>query len=304
MSRKYHSPMRIKRKNSRTRKTPCRSGKIRDVTSGRCRSKKSSGRKRKSPSRKSIKPCRPDQVRNRSTGRKRKSPSRKSIKPCRPDQVRNRSTGRCRKSKKLSANAYATRNDKDEWSRVTFEPKFRKTMYDNMWNFMNTDMIKSMYGFKISYQRDDNDIFTDDHKNTICFKGDPDPSDPDNDDGGHYVFVDGNLIAHGSYESELLAYDSDDGICHGVAIAFALNFIKGRADMFLKEFPTTVEDYKYNYKTILTVYIEIIENGKWDKALLANFYGDVKWIKRNKKNTTKETQTALRTLKAYIKRFD
>ena len=74
--------------------------------------------------------------------------------------------------------------------------------------------------------------------------------------------------------------------------------------MFLKEFPTTVEDYKYNYKTILTVYIEIIENGKWDKALFANFYKDVKWIKRNKKNTTKKTQTALRTLKEYIKRFD
>ena len=251
MSRKDHSPMRIKRKNSRTRKTPCRSGKIRDVTSsrtrktpcrsgkirditsGRCRSKKSSGRKRKSPSRKSIKPCRPDQVRNRSTGRKRKSPSRKSIKPCRPDQVRNRSTGRCRKSKKLSANAYAPRNDKDEWARVTFEPKFMKTMYDNMWNFMNTDMIKSMYGFKISYQRDiDNDIFKDDHKNTICFKGDPDPSDPDNDDGGHYVFVDENLIPHGSYESELLLYDSDDGICHGVAIAFALFHLETRKPAF------------------------------------------------------------------------
>lgn len=282
------------RSSGRCRKTPCRLGKIRDVTSGRCRSKKTSGRKSKSPSRKS-------------------SPKRKSIKPCRQDQVRNRSTGRCRRSKKLSANAYAPKRkheDELDLSQVIFTQDFMDTMYDNMWTFMNPNMINHMFGFKISYQKDiNNDIFTDDHKNTICFKGDP--------DGGHYVFVDDVKINvkikrknyttykhHGTYESKLLARDTDDGICHGAAIAFALNFIKGRADMFLKEFPTTVEDYKHNYKTILTVYIEIIENGKWDKALRANFYKDVKWIKRNKKNTTKETQEALKTLKTYIKRFD
>ena len=55
------------RSSGRCRKTPCRSGKIRDVTSGRCRSKKASGRKRKSPKRKSPKRKSP----------KRKSPKRK-----------------------------------------------------------------------------------------------------------------------------------------------------------------------------------------------------------------------------------
>ena len=83
------------RSTGRCRKTPCRLGKIRDVTSGRCRSKKTSGRKSKSPSRKS-------------------SPKRKSIKPCRQDQVRNRSTGRCRRSKKLSANAYAPKRKHED----------------------------------------------------------------------------------------------------------------------------------------------------------------------------------------------
>ena len=58
------------RSSGRCRKTPCRSGKIRDVTSGRCRSKKASGRKRKSPKRKSPKRKSP----------KRKSPKRKSPK--------------------------------------------------------------------------------------------------------------------------------------------------------------------------------------------------------------------------------
>lgn len=85
------SPMRIKcksrqtrnRSTGRCRKTPCRSRKTLDVNTGLCRKKKSSGRKRKSTRRSS----------------KLKSPKRKSRKPCRQDQVRNRSSSRCRKRK-------------------------------------------------------------------------------------------------------------------------------------------------------------------------------------------------------------
>jgi len=61
------------RSTGRCRKTPCRTGKTRDVTNGQCRNKKSPGNKRKSPSRKSTK--------RKSTKRKstkRKSPSKKS----------------------------------------------------------------------------------------------------------------------------------------------------------------------------------------------------------------------------------
>ncbi len=63
------------------------------------RSKYRKSCKRSSP-KKSRKPCKSDEYRNRSTGRCRK----KSRKPCKSDQYRNRSTGRCRKKSKNHAN--------------------------------------------------------------------------------------------------------------------------------------------------------------------------------------------------------
>lgn len=58
--------------------------------------KSSAGRCRTSPKKKSRKPCKSDEYRNRSTGRCRK----KSRKPCKSDQYRNSSTGKCRKKSK------------------------------------------------------------------------------------------------------------------------------------------------------------------------------------------------------------
>jgi hypothetical protein len=62
----------------------------------------------------SKKLCKSNKVRDRSTGRcrKRKSP-KKSVRTCKSNEVRDLSTGRCRKrlnSKKLSANAYTPSN--------------------------------------------------------------------------------------------------------------------------------------------------------------------------------------------------
>ena len=69
--------------------------------------KRSAGISRTSPKKKSRKPCKSDQYRNRSTGRCRK----KSRKPCKSkNQYRNRSTGRCRKKPCKSKNQYRNRS--------------------------------------------------------------------------------------------------------------------------------------------------------------------------------------------------
>jgi hypothetical protein len=63
-----------------------------------------------------------------------------------------------------------------------------------------------------------------------------------------------------------------------------------------------LDAFRYNYKTILNVYIYLIESGIWDEALEKYFYYDVHWIEPERK-TTVETQKSLETLKEYIKRF-
>ena len=92
------------------RKSPkkkCRSGWVKDRSSGRCRKSKIKSRrksrrksKRKSPKKK----CRSGWVKDRSSGRcrksKRKSRRKSPKKKCRSGLVRDRSTGRCRKSKR------------------------------------------------------------------------------------------------------------------------------------------------------------------------------------------------------------
>jgi hypothetical protein len=170
-------------------------------------------------------------------------------------------------------------------------------MYQNMWQFINPDMISYILRINVSFQKDiDNDVFKTRHKNTICFKGD--------EDEGHYVFVDDNLNAYGTYEKNLLYRVEDDGVCHGAAISYALYFLKNRLEFRLLNDPSPkdMDAYRYNYKTILNVYIYLIESGEWDKALENYFYKDVHWIEPDRK-TTVETQKALETLKEYIKRF-
>ena len=66
-------------------------------------------------------------------------------------------------------------------------------MYENMWQFINPDMISYILNINVSYKKDIYDYkFKKQHKNTICFKGD--------EDDGHYVFVDDKLNDYGTIE--------------------------------------------------------------------------------------------------------
>ena len=173
------------------------------------------------------------------------------------------------------------------------------TMYDNMWSFMNPEMMKSMFPkIKITYKCDiEDDRFSASFAGSVCFKG---PREE-----GHYVYVEnlgrGRYEGKGTYESGLLTRIQDDGVCHGAAIAFYLFHEEKREGFELIEHPQNDDESRYNYNLILSVYIYLITSGLWDKALEENFYYDVTWI--DGERTTKETQKSLRTLNAYIKRF-
>ena len=65
--------------------------------------------------------------------------------------------------------------------------------------------------------------------------------------------------------------------------------------------PTTDKDLDHNYHAILSIYIDVIEKGYWDKALKKQFEGDSELTWDGE--TTLQTQIALKTLKTYIKRF-
>lgn len=184
-------------------------------------------------------------------------------------------------------------------SQVIFTAKFRQIMYDNMWQFINPKMIKEMLNLKTTTIKGvENEKFTNRHKNTICYKSEP-------DEGGHYVFINENKEAFSTYEKELLRRESDDGVCHAAAMIYALHGKKMIPDdqFILIDYPKTVEEYKQNYKSILEFYIYLITSDLWDQALYNNFYNDVKRMEKDGKMTTKQTITSLKTLQEYIKRF-
>ncbi len=180
-----------------------------------------------------------------------------------------------------------------------FTRTFMKTMYRNMWSFMNEEMLKSMFPkMKVTHKCDINDDrFPAKFAGSICFKG--------TKEEGHYVYVKktgrGKYVGKGTYESGLLTRGEDDGVCHGAAIAFYLFDKENRKKFTLIEDPQTDEDRRHNYRVILNVYIHLITSRLWDKALKEHFYNDVVWIKRD--STTQETQKSLETLQEYIERF-
>jgi hypothetical protein len=186
--------------------------------------------------------------------------------------------------------------------KVIFKAQFMDTMYKNMWQFINPDMITHMFPqVKITYKnRVDDDKFTKSFKDSLCFKGP--------EDEGHYVYITDKLMSdgktydyHGTYEDDLLTREEDDGVCHGVAIIFALHEEKGRFPINIQQGRTKAEN-KRNYISILKLYQWLIESGLWDKALEDNFYDDVDWI--NDPNfgipTTLQTIKAKDALKKYI----
>lgn len=182
---------------------------------------------------------------------------------------------------------------------VLFTAKFRETMYDNMWSYINLDMINEMLNIKTSTIKGvDNEKFTTKHINTICYK-------TGENDSGHYVFVDRNKEASSTYEKGLLRRELDDGVCHGASMIYALHSYQMiPEDMFpLIDYPKTTKEYKQNYRSILEFYIYLIETGLWDEALSKFFYNDVEWIVVDGKETTKQTVKSLQTLTEYVKRF-
>ena len=183
---------------------------------------------------------------------------------------------------------------------------FTDKMYKNMWQFINQEMIKDMFNrdlirrdvkFSAKTDIDDDDFSMKKFRNTICYKGDI--------DDGHWVYVDASGIGHSTYEDNLIK-GTDDGVCHGVALINALGLNK-KSEFLLISSPKTEHQYKINYKNILRFYLYLIKSGRWDKALVKNFYYDMKHTVYNygsgSVSTTKSTIKSYKLLNSYITRF-
>jgi len=188
--------------------------------------------------------------------------------------------------------------------------EFVDTMYENMWQFINGDTIKFVLNqagckyikFKTTEGLNDyNDGWPKKFWNSIVMKGPPEE--------GHYVFIDGKGDVWGTYEGKMIDYgddwdDADDGICHGAALAAALNDCgKGVGPLFNNP---NVKQRRTNYTTILKTYKYIIDELWWNKALYNYFYGEITWDgdNNNDKNNylyNEQTRTAWYTLNDYIK---
>jgi len=181
------------------------------------------------------------------------------------------------------------RVEKVEDERLTVA--FVDTMYENMWKFVNLDTIKFILRkagckTKITHKDDvwDDDNWTREFYNSICQKG------PEEE--GHYVYVNKDGEVLGTYEGNMID-SGDDGICHGAAMAAALNDC-GHDIGPLKMNPTP-EEKTTNYKTIMNLYKYIIKQGWWNEAIRTFFYDEVHWVD-NEETQAKETNIALKTL--------
>jgi len=171
--------------------------------------------------------------------------------------------------------------------------EFVDTMYENMWKFINLDTIKFILkqakcNTRVTHKDDvwNDDNWTKEFYNSICQKG------PDNE--GHYVYVNRNGYVLGTYEGQMID-SGDDGICHGAALAAALNDC-GHYIGPLKMNPTP-EEKAANYRTIMNLYKYIIKQGWWNEAIRTFLYDEDHWLDTDE-SKTKETNIALKTLKA------
>jgi hypothetical protein len=191
---------------------------------------------------------------------------------------------------------------------ISFGLAFRNIMFDNMWTYINTDVISTILeeigvGIKAKMTKKyidfSNEYVTDSRlKNTICYS-------KFNKDEGHYYYVDNNLKKHGTFERKLLTRDEDNGVCHSAAIIYAIMYNRNKLSSRFK----IIEGKNnrvivQNYITILEMYQYLIESGVWDMALLTHFgnsFNKDEFIEtENGGYTTVQTQTALRALKIYI----
>ncbi len=176
--------------------------------------------------------------------------------------------------------------------------EFVDKMRENMWQFMNLDTIlyileKAGCSTKVSEHPNINsEVFEEHHKNTICFKG--------KINEGHYVYVCPKGTVTGTYENNLICSE-DDGICHGAALAAALNRCGYKMGPIVKN-PKNLLQKKSNYRTIMNTYIFIINQGWWDEALTRYFNSELKWNRAAK--TYKETRDAKNLLTEFITSLD
>ena len=171
-----------------------------------------------------------------------------------------------------------------------FSTGFTDKLYETMWQFINEDMMRSMYPkSRINYTtqaRVDDDNFTPAQANSICFKG---PRDD-----GHWVYIDHNLVGHSTYEDKLIL-QADDGVCHAAAM---INAFESNTDAFrLITRPTNLEESNKNYRSILLYYMFLITSKKWDRALRANFFSDVDWTRHT--YIFGRVQTTIQTIESY-----
>ena len=171
------------------------------------------------------------------------------------------------------------------------EDNFMDEMFKNMWTFMNPEMMMSVFNqsgcnvdFKYKKQVEDDNWTDDDYRNSIVFKG--------KRSGGHYVYIDPNNNVFGTYECDILTSIEDDGICHGFAIAAALNNCGWNVgQIILNPLPA---QKPINYNTIMNAYKIILQEGWWDNALHEHFYYDVQWLPRLKKYGNIKTKESLK----------
>jgi len=214
-------------------------------------------------------------------------------------------------------------------SQCIFTDGFRRQLYGKMWQFMNPKMMHTMFP-KMTLTTTPGVEDFDGHGGTgwprayyktMCFKG-------DRNAGGHYVYVDNTGDALGSYEKGLLIREEDDGICHGAALCFWRFYQEGAKEFNLQVNPATfpyqkgnpqasdrLEAFKHNYRTVLKLYVDLIETGKWDQALWQVWHTDVNSPITVRENTDvhgraatgrwtfQETVDSLAHIKQYLGRF-
>ena len=191
--------------------------------------------------------------------------------------------------KKVVKKAKVAKKAKVEEERLTVA--FVDTMYENMWKYVNLDTIKFILKkagckTKITHKDDvwNDDSWTKEFYNSICQKG------PEEE--GHYVYVNKVGEVLGTYEGQMID-SGDDGICHGAAMAAALNDCGHNIGPLTMN--PTPEEKTANYKTIMNLYKYIIKQGWWNEAIITFFYDEVHWIDKDE-TKAKETNIALNTL--------
>ena len=144
---------------------------------------------------------------------------------------------------------------------INFSKEFLENMYKNMWQYFNLEVIQDLF-YELETKEE---LKTNKDNKSICFKG-------ENNDG-HYFYINTNFKVYGTFECNLLNNRTDDGICHSIAIIFALKeYIPKYGRLFpIKIFPKTKIQYINNYLIILKFYKWLIESKTWDYVIEFHF---------------------------------